>query len=116
MTFQELTTQYNTMKDAYNVLLEFKNTKEKEAKQAMIDSFYMLSEEDKKDVQDNIDTYSIDDIEAKLSIICVHNKINLSENEEEKNSNVETSFSYQEENNDNIGIPAWLAALRENKK
>lgn len=111
--FNELTTQYNTMKEAYDVLVEFKNTKDREAKQAMIDSFYMLSEQDKKDVQDNIDKYSIEDIEAKLSIICVHNKINLSEDNSE--TNVETTFSFQETEED-VGIPAWLAALRENKK
>ena len=32
---------------------------------------------DKKDVIENIDTYSLDDIEAKLSIICVRNKVNF---------------------------------------
>ena len=35
-------------------------------KESMINSFYMLSDEDKKDVVENIDKYSIDDIEAKL--------------------------------------------------
>ena len=43
----------------------------------MIASFYMLSDEDKKDVVANIDTYSLDDIEAKLSIICVRNKVSF---------------------------------------
>ena len=52
----------------------------------MIDQFYMLSDDDKADVIANIDTYSIDDIEAKLSIICVRNKVsfNLDDDKEPK--------------------------------
>ena len=44
----------------------------------MNETFYMLSDEEKKDCLDNIDTYSYDDIEAKLSVICVrNNKVNF---------------------------------------
>ena len=71
--------------------IKFKLEVERSQKQAMIDSFYMLSEADKKDVQDNIDNYSIDDIEAKLSIICVRNKLDLSGREE--NSIKDTTYN-----------------------
>lgn len=114
--FNELQEKFNSMETNYNELLQFKQTKDKEQKQAMIDSFYMLSEEDKKDVQDNIDTYSLDEIEAKLSIICVHNKVNLSDgNKEEKKADtsfslLDTSAQEQEE-----VVPAWVSALREGK-
>jgi len=37
----------------------------------------MLSDEQKKDCVDNIDTYSFDEIEAKLSVICVRNKVSF---------------------------------------
>jgi len=43
----------------------------------MIKSFYVLSDADKKDVVDNIDQYSLDEIESKLSVICVRNKVNF---------------------------------------
>ena len=76
--------QFNNMKADYDNLVEFKKSKEIEAKQAMIDSFYMLSEEDKKDVQDHIEEYSLDEIEGKLSVICVHNKLDLSEKKEQE--------------------------------
>ena len=59
----------------------------KEKKQAMIDSFYMLSDEDKADVIANIDTYSVDDIEAKLSIICVRNKVSFNLDDDNNNNN-----------------------------
>ena len=115
--FNELQEKFNTMEADYNVLVEFKNTKDREAKQAMIDSFYMLSDEDKKDVQDNIDNYSLDDIEAKLPVICVHNKLDMSEKEHQDVSAETayslngTDFSEEEEN-----VPAWLSLLRKAKK
>lgn len=64
-------------KAAIDSLTNFKNQVEREKKEAMIKSFYMLSDEDKKEVIDNIDKYSLDDIEAKLSVICVRNKVSF---------------------------------------
>ena len=114
--FNELQEKYNSMETNYNSLVEFKQTKDREEKQQMIDSFYMLSDEDKKDVQDNIDKYSLDEIESKLSVICVHNKVDLSG--EHKEDVPDTSFSLidtdgmgEEEN-----IPAWVSSLRQTKK
>lgn len=114
--FNELQEKYNSMETNYNELLQFKQTKDKEEKQAMIDSFYMLSDEDKKDVQDNIDKYSVDEIEAKLSVICVHNKVNLSDTKEEE-KNPDTSFSLLDtstQEQEEI-VPAWVSALRKGK-
>lgn len=113
--YNDLMTQFNEMKANYDVLVEFKKAKDIEAKQAMIDSFYMLSDEDKKDVQDNIENYSLEDIEAKLSIICVHNKLDLSEKKETEEQ-VETTFSLAEDNDDNFAAPAWVSLLRKNKE
>lgn len=113
--YNDLMTQFNEMKANYDVLVEFKKAKDIEAKQAMIDSFYMLSDEDKKDVQDNIENYSLEDIEAKLSIICVHNKLDLSEKKETEEQ-VETTFSLAEDNDNDFAAPAWVSLLRKNKE
>lgn len=113
--YNDLMTQFNEMKASYDVLVEFKKAKDIEAKQAMIDSFYMLSDEDKKDVQDNIENYSLEDIEAKLSIICVHNKLDLSEKKETEEQ-VETTFSLVEDNDNDFSAPAWVSLLRKNKE
>ena len=113
--YNDLMTQFNEMKANYDVLVEFKKAKDIEAKQAMIDSFYMLSDEDKKDVQDNIENYSLEDIEAKLSIICVHNKLDLSEKKETEEQ-VETTFSLAEDNDNDFSAPAWVSLLRKNKE
>lgn len=115
--FNDLQSRFDTMEAHYNALVEFKNTKDREAKQAMIDSFYMLSDEEKKDVQDNIDNYSLDDIEAKLSVICVHNKLDLSEKSEDI-AQTETTFSLEGANvsEEEENVPAWLSLLRKAKR
>ena len=114
--FNELQAQYNEMKTSYDSLVEFKATKDREEKQAMIDSFYMLSDEEKKDVQDNIDQYSLDEIEAKLSIICVHNKLDLSGKTNGEN-NPGTTFNLDSVDDDSEDdIPALVSVLRKNRK
>lgn len=115
--FNDLTEKFNAMKESYDVLVEFKNTKDREAKQAMIDSFYMLNDEDKKDVIDNIDSYSLDEIEAKLSIICVHNKLDLSGKADEEN-NPGTTFNLDnvDDDSEDDNIPALVSVLRKNRK
>ena len=90
-------------------LRAFKAAAERKEKEAMIAKFYMLSDEDKQDVIDNIDTYSLDDIEAKLSIICVRNKISFSEDNDETQHEI-TTFSLDESNNDDSATPAWVKA------
>lgn len=114
--FNELQSQYDTMQSEYAVLVEFKKTKDREDKQAMIDSFNMLSDEDKKDVVAHIDEYSVDDIEAKLSVICVRNKLNLSESTEEHTESG-TTFSLDDidDNSEQDNAPAWLSLLRKAK-
>ena len=83
--FSALETENENLKSEIEPLKAFKLEAEKKDKQAMIDQFYMLSDEDKADVIANIDTYSIDDIEAKLSIICVRNKVSFDLDENNKN-------------------------------
>ena len=89
-------------------LMAFKKEVERKEKQAMIDSFYMLSEEDKKDVVENIDTYSIDDIEAKLSIACVRNTVSFATPEQEQPAPTAT-FSLSGDVDE--VVPAWIQAI-----
>lgn len=115
--YEELETKFNNMKADYDKLVEFKNAADRKEKQAMIDSFYMLSDEDKQDVVKNIDNYSIDDIEAKLSVICVRNKVSFDldeEKDEEQNGN--TVFSLDEQGIEDDMIPAWIKAAMATKR
>ena len=113
-SYDSLKADYDTLKAERDTLYSFKAEIDKEKKQAMIDSFYMLSDSDKKDVQENIDKYSLDDIEAKLSIICVRNKVNFSLDDEEEKEGMMT-YSLNGNDSDD-SVPAWVAALRETAK
>lgn len=122
--YSALETEHNDLKQQFEALTQeiasltkFKKGIEKKEKEAMIKSFYMLSDEDKKDVVDNIDNYSIDDIEAKLSIICVRNKVSFNLEEEYSNTpeNKPTTYSlndYENEINaeEDPTVPAWVKA------
>ena len=126
--YVELLNNYSALQTNYDALLAtnarldnqvaelttFKKGIEKKEKQAMINSFYMLSDEDKKDVIENIDTYSVDEIEAKLSVICVRNKVSFSlDNEEENNTGEDiTVYNLDSHAIEDTAIPAWLKAVQ----
>lgn len=120
--YVELSTKYANLEIQYNALLneveglrKFKLDNERVQKQEMIDRFYMLSDEDKKDVVDNIDTYSLDTIEAKLSILCVRNKVDFSLGKDEQN-NAPTTFSFNGTEFNDETTPAWVKAAMEVEK
>ena len=101
-----------TLNAELETLRTFRLEKEREAKQSMINSFYMLSDEDKKDVIENIDNYSLNDIEAKLAVICVRNKVNFSLNENKpKTEEPALLFNLNSVGEDNA--PDWVKAVRE---
>ena len=70
----------------------------------------MLSDELKKDVADNIDSYSLEDIEAKLSILCVRNKVSF---DLEDNTETEpVSYSLNDVGSANDNVPEWVKAIQ----
>ena len=76
----------------------------------MIDNFYMLSDEDKQEVVDNIDKYSVDEIESKLSVICVRNKVSFNSLDDENKGSGTTTFSLNSDDGD--FTPAWIKAVQ----
>lgn len=103
-----LTEKCEKLENELTELRTYRLNTEREQKQEMIDSFYMLSDEQKKEVQDNIDKYSLDDIEAKLSVICVRNRVVFDE-EERKDMTYNVNFSLEE------NVPESVKKLREHK-
>ena len=78
----------------------------------------MLSDEDKADVIANKAKYSLDEIEAKLSVICVRKKVNFDlDNTDKNDDNVENDkvTTYTLENTES-SVPAWIAALKNTQK
>lgn len=117
--FTQLQQEYENLKAEVEPLRQFKADTDKKAKEEMINRFYMLSDAEKKDCVDNIDTYSLDDIEAKLSIICVRNKVSFSLEDDKNASEPEAKepVIYDLNNNDDgDSAPAWIKAVRETAK
>ena len=102
----------NSLNEELTSLREFKNSADRKEKQAMIDGFYMLSEEDKKDVVEHIDEYSLDDIESRLSIICVRNRVSFAR-EDEKGAPGPTTYSFEEQVDT---TPDWIKAVLNTEK
>ena len=117
--FAQLQKDFDALKAEVEPLRAFKVESDRKAKEEMINSFYMLSDEDKKDCIDNIDTYSLDDIEAKLSIICVRNKVSFNLEDDKKETEVDKKdpllFSL-DNNDDGDSAPAWIKAVRATAK
>lgn len=118
--YSELTTSYAALEQEkadlvaeIESLTMFKKSIEKKEKEAMINSFYMLSDEDKKDVVENIDNYSLDDIEAKLSIICVRNRVSFNVETEVEPTNEPTVYNLSGSNSvEEDAVPAWIKAIQ----
>jgi len=114
----DLKATYAEMEQKYQELVTFKEAVDNEKKDALINSFYMLSDEDKKDVIENKSNYSLDEIEAKLSVICVRKKVNFDSDNSNKNEDTVEEVDNKEVTTYNLNetestnIPAWLKALK----
>ena len=92
-------------------LTNFKLVVDREKKKELINTFYMLSDEQKKDCFDNIDKYSYDEIEAKLSVICVRNKVSFDlDTHEEKEI---TTYNLDEMKEEVNSTPDWVKRVQE---
>ena len=112
--YNELQAKYADLEERYNELVKFKNKIEDAKKDELINSFYMLSDEDKRDVIENKANYSYDDIESKLSVICVRKKVNFnledsSDNKNTVDDNPIVTFNLE---GTEESVPAWISALK----
>ena len=116
--FNALNEKFDELNSEYEKLVEFKNNVEDKQKDELIEKFYMLSEEDKKDVLENKRNYSLEQIEEKLAVICFRKKVNFdldtsSKNEDKQTEEVVTTFNY---NNENDSTPDWVKQVEETQK
>lgn len=112
----ELETKFSNLNTEYEKLVAFKAEIEEAEKDAMIAKFAMLSEEDKADVIANKSKYTVEDIESKLSVICVRKKVNFDSLDNSKiNNNMNGQFTYTM-SNVSTDVPAWVQAVKNNKK
>ena len=77
-------------------------------KDALIAEFYMLSDEDKKDVIDHKSQYSLDEIKSKLAVLCYDKKVSYGVQSNDQDMTVDISFDTDE-------MPTWLQAVEKHK-
>ena len=106
--FEALQTSYAALEEEVNDLRAFKQNIENEQKDELIASFYMLSDEDKKDVIANKANYSLREIKAELSMICVDKRINFAAETESSEPLTYNLNTHQADT-----TPAWLARVKE---
>ena len=117
--YSALETQYNELVEAKAAqdatiasLTEYKVAAERKEKEEMINNqFYMLSDDLKADVVENIDTYSLDEIESKLSIICVRNKINFNLDDDKNPGTDPMTYNLNGGSLEDDATPAWIKAV-----
>ena len=112
--FNELNEKYASLEKLNEELLAFKKNVEDKEKDELINSFYMLSDEDKKSVIENKSKYSLVEIEKELSVICVRKKVSFEDN---SNTAQQPSLVYNihDNNVENASLPAWLQAVEQVK-
>lgn len=110
---EELQTQFAALQAENAELLAFKQKVEEKEKDELIASFYMLSDEDKKDVIDNKANYSLREIKAELSMICVDKKVNF--NLENAPSVEEAPVTFNLNSHQADTLPAWLKAVEDTR-
>lgn len=113
--YDELQSKFTSLEEENKKLLAFKLEVEDKQKDDLIASFYMLSSEDKKDVIANKAQYSLDDIKAKLSIICVDKRVDFSLDKTSERTATENTEGapvvYNLDAHEADTLPAWLKAV-----
>lgn len=110
---ENLRSEYASLESKYQELVEFKNQIENTKKDELIDSFYMLSDEDKKEVLENKSNYSYDDIEAKLCVLCVRKGLSFKKQEPAQEK---PAIIFQLNEVEDEDVPPFIRALRSNKQ
>lgn len=110
--YNELQTNYTALEAEVADLRSFKNEVINQRKDDLINQFYMLSDDDKKDVVENKQKYSLEEIESKLAVICFKKKVNFNletsdENDNSKKEENVTTFNVEHEDS----TPDWIKAV-----
>ena len=112
--FEQLQSKYDNLESELTQLREFKLNAENQEKDNLINEFYMLSDEDKKDVIENKTKYTLDEIKSKLAVICFEKKVNFNLEDSSEKDNVQkkvvTTFNVESKED---STPDWIKAVEQ---
>lgn len=115
--YNELQSSYTSLKEEVEELRTFKRKIEDKEKDELIERFYMLSDEDKKDVIEHKSEYSLEEIESKLALIGYRKGVNFnldtsSENEESTVKEDESPVvTFDIKATEDSTVPEWVKAV-----
>lgn len=115
--YNELQSSYASLKEEVEELRTFKKKIEDKEKDELIERFYMLSDEDKKDVIEHKSEYSLEEIESKLALIGYRKGVNfnLNTSSENEESTVEEDESpvvtFDVKATEDSTVPEWVKAV-----
>lgn len=123
--FEAMESELSSLRAEVEQLREFKLGIENQQKDALINSYHMLSDEEKADVIEHKSEYSLEEIESKLAVIYVHKNVDFEsltgkpedvefEDEPAKEEDPSLTFSLDDEV---AGfVPSLVQALRQTVK
>lgn len=115
--YKELQSSYASLLEEVEELRTFKKKIEDKEKDELIERFYMLSDEDKKDVIEHKSEYSLEEIESKLALIGYRKGVNFnldtsSENEESKEEQDDSPVvTFDVKATEDSTVPEWVRAV-----
>jgi len=97
--FEKLENEVESLRAEIKELRDFKLQIENQRKQSLIDKYFMLSDEDKKDIIDHMADYSFDEIKAKLAILYVEQNVDFTkvDGQSDDKPSPEMTFSLEDE-------------------
>ena len=112
--YETLSQKYSDLEKEIASLREFKQNIEDKEKDALINQFFMLTDDDKKDVIQNKSKYTLEEIKSKLAVICFDKKVNFNLEEDseikEDQKGIVTFNVVETEDPD----PEWVKAVKAN--
>lgn len=109
--YTALKAENDALKQELAELKTFKLEIENQKKDALINQYYMLSDEDKADIIAHKSEYSLEEIESKLAVIYVKKNVDFSMNEESEESEDDPSTTFSLEETVDC-VPSIVEALR----
>lgn len=115
--FEVLNNELESLRAEVAELRNFKFQIEMQKKQALVNSYFMLSDEDKANIVTNLANYSLEEIEAKLALLYVEKNVDFTkvDGQSEDESSTVLSFSLEEETSDEM-LTDLQRALRNARK
>lgn len=117
--YEALQKQVEEMQAELEELRAFKLDIINQRKDALIDRYHMLSLEDKRDIIQHKEEYTLEQIEAKLAILYVEKNVNFETvdgKEEVESNDTDPILTFSLDNETAETVPAFVEALRSNRK